>query len=63
VLAFSSITHGDSTKLPKVEGKVKNPSSTFVLSKLMAEYYAHVFQNADGLDLIGLRNFNFFAPK
>lgn len=63
ILAFSSSTYGDSTKLPKVEGEEGNPLSPYAVSKMAIEHYARVFHTTYGLNYIGLRYFNIFGPK
>jgi UDP-N-acetylglucosamine 4-epimerase len=63
ILAFSSSTYGDSTKLPKVEGEEGNPLSPYAVSKMAIEHYARVFHDTYGLNYIGLRYFNIFGPK
>jgi UDP-N-acetylglucosamine 4-epimerase len=63
ILAFSSSTYGDSTKLPKVEGEEGKPLSPYAVSKMAIEHYARVFHTTYGLNYIGLRYFNIFGPK
>lgn len=63
ILAFSSSTYGDSTKLPKVEGEEGKPLSPYAVSKMAIEHYARVFHDTYGLNYIGLRYFNIFGPK
>lgn len=63
ILAISSSTYGDSTKLPKVEGEEGNPLSPYAVSKMAIEHYARVFHTTYGLNYIGLRYFNIFGPK
>ncbi len=63
VYAASSSTYGDSTDLPKVEGKEGRPLSPYAVTKLVNELYADVFSRVYGLNTIGLRYFNVFGPK
>ena len=63
VLAFSSSTYGDHTKLPKIEEIVGDPLSPYAVTKSSIEYFAKVFGRIYGLKWIGLRYFNVFGPK
>jgi UDP-N-acetylglucosamine 4-epimerase len=63
ILALSSSTYGDSTKMPKVEGEEGSPLSPYAVSKMAIEHYARVFHSTYGLNYIGLRYFNIFGPK
>lgn len=63
VYAASSSTYGDSTKLPKIEGKEGKPLSPYAVTKLVNELYADVFSRVYNFHTIGLRYFNIFGPK
>ncbi|MDT0686595.1 SDR family oxidoreductase [Autumnicola psychrophila] len=63
VYAASSSTYGDSENLPKVEDKIGKPLSPYAITKYVNELYADIFQDAYGLDTIGLRYFNVFGRK
>ncbi|MDT0689793.1 SDR family oxidoreductase [Salegentibacter sp. F188] len=63
VYAASSSTYGDSKGLPKVEDKIGKPLSPYAITKYVNELYADIFQDAYGLDTIGLRYFNVFGRK
>lgn len=63
VYAASSSTYGDSTELPKVEGREGRPLSPYAVSKAVNETYADVFSRVYGFHTIGLRYFNVFGPK
>ena len=63
VYAASSSTYGDSTELPKVEGREGKPLSPYAITKAVNEEYARVFNDVFGFHTIGLRYFNVFGPK
>ena len=63
VYAASSSTYGDSTELPKVEGREGKPLSPYAVTKAVNEMYADVFSRVYGMHTIGLRYFNVFGPK
>ncbi len=63
VYASSSSVYGDHPNLPKREDKTGNPLSPYAVSKKTNELYAHVFGNAFGMEVIGLRYFNIFGPR
>lgn len=63
VYAASSSTYGDSTILPKVEGKEGKPLSPYAVTKLVNELYAETFSRVYEFHTIGLRYFNIFGPK
>jgi UDP-N-acetylglucosamine 4-epimerase len=63
VYAASSSTYGDSTELPKVEGREGKPLSPYAITKAVNEEYARVFSDVYGFHAIGLRYFNVFGPK
>ncbi|MFV9551024.1 SDR family oxidoreductase [Algibacter sp. PT7-4] len=63
VYAASSSTYGDHEALPKVEEVIGKPLSPYAITKYVNELYADIFQNAYGLDTIGLRYFNVFGRR
>ena len=63
VYAASSSTYGDSEKLPKTEDHIGKPLSTYAVTKLANELYAHVFHLNYGLSVTGLRYFNVFGER
>lgn len=63
VYASSSSVYGDSETLPKVETMTPEPKSPYAVSKLTGEYYASVFTELFGLDVVSLRYFNVFGPR
>jgi UDP-N-acetylglucosamine 4-epimerase len=63
VYASSSSVYGDHPVLPKVEPQVGRQLSPYAVTKYADELYAHVFAQAYGLELIGLRYFNVFGPR
>lgn len=63
VYAASSSTYGDSTELPKVEGREGRPLSPYAVTKAVNELYAEVFSKVYAFHAIGLRYFNVFGPK
>jgi nucleoside-diphosphate-sugar epimerase len=63
VYASSSSVYGDSEVLPKVETMTPAPKSPYAVSKLTGEYYASVFSNLYGIEIISLRYFNVFGPR
>jgi UDP-N-acetylglucosamine 4-epimerase len=62
VYAASSSTYGESTELPKVEGREGKPLSPYAVTKAVNEMYAAVFSKVYGFHTIGLRYFNVFGP-
>lgn len=63
VYAASSSTYGDEPNLPKVEDRIGRPLSPYAATKAANESYAHAFNQAYGLECIGLRYFNVFGPR
>lgn len=63
VYAASSSTYGDSSELPKVEGREGSPLSPYAVTKVVNEMYADVFSKVYHFHTIGLRYFNVFGPK
>lgn len=63
VYASSSSVYGDHPALPKVEAVLGRPLSPYASTKLIDEIYARTFQDAYGLQTIGLRYFNVFGAR
>jgi len=63
VYAASSSTYGDHPGLPKVEDRIGRPLSPYAVTKYVNELYARVFQDAYGLETVGLRYFNVFGRR
>jgi len=63
VYAASSSTYGDSSELPKIEGKIGRPLSPYAVTKYVNELYASVYARSFGMEIIGLRYFNVFGPR
>ena len=63
VFASSSSVYGDVTTYPVPEEQPLRPASPYAVSKLAGEWYARMFQELYGLEVIGLRYFNVFGPR
>jgi len=63
VYAASSSTYGDHPALPKVEDRIGRPLSPYAVTKYVNELYARVFEDAYGLQTVGLRYFNVFGRR
>ena len=63
VYASSSSVYGDHPDLPKHEERVGRPLSPYAWSKRMNEDLAAAFEDAFGLELVGLRYFNVYGPR
>ena len=63
VYASSSSVYGDHPALPKVESAIGTPLSPYAATKRIDEIYARAFQDAYGLEAIGLRYFNIFGAR
>ena len=63
VYASSSSVYGDHPALPKVESAIGKPLSPYAATKLVDEIYARAFQDAYGIECVGLRYFNVFGPR
>ncbi len=63
IYASSSSVYGDSETLPKVESMIPSPKSPYAVSKLTGEYYASVYTELFGLEVVCLRYFNVFGPR
>jgi len=58
IFASSSSVYGDTPTLPKVEDMIPHPQSPYALTKLVGEYYCHIFHQIYDLPTICLRYFN-----
>lgn len=63
VMASSSAVYGDSEVFPKHEEMKTDPLSPYAVSKLICEFYCHLYWKAYGLDTVALRYFNVFGPR
>lgn len=63
VYASSSSVYGDSTELPKKEGREGNVLSPYALTKKTDEEYGRLYKTLYGLDTYGLRYFNVFGRR
>ncbi|GAG40462.1 unnamed protein product, partial [marine sediment metagenome] len=63
VFASSSSVYGDTLTLPKTEGMPPDSQSPYALTKLVGEYYCHIFHKVYGLPTICLRYFNVYGPR
>ena len=63
VYASSSSVYGDEPSLPKTENKTGNCLSPYAVTKKTNEWYAKVFADVYGLNVIGFRYFNVFGPR
>jgi len=61
--ASSSSVYGDTPTLPKTEDMIPHPQSPYALTKLVGEYYCHIFQQIYALPTICLRYFNVYGPQ
>lgn len=63
VLSSTCAVYGDAPALPKTEGMAPEPKSPYAVSKLAAEMYCRLFQEAYDLETVVLRYFNVFGPR
>ncbi len=63
VYASSSSVYGDSTELPKKEGREGKVISPYALTKKTDEEYGRLYKKLYGLDTYGLRYFNVFGRR
>jgi UDP-glucose 4-epimerase len=63
VNASSSSVYGDQATLPIKETAEKAPISPYGASKLLAEHYCRIYQEAHGLDVVSLRYFTVYGPR
>ncbi len=63
IYASSSSVYGDTPTLPKTEDMISRPQSPYALTKLVGEYYCHIFHKIYDLPAICLRYFNVYGPR
>lgn len=63
VFSSTCAIYGDDPALPKTEGMAPAPQSPYAISKLAAEQYCRLFDQAYGLETVVLRYFNVYGPR
>jgi len=63
IYASSSSVYGELTDTPKTETKIGKVLSPYAATKRVNEFYADAYSKIYGITMVGLRYFNFFAPK
>ena len=63
VFAASAAAYGNNPTVPKREQMIPEPESPYAISKVMGEYYARVYSQLYGLQVVCLRYFNAFGPR
>lgn len=63
VFSSTCAIYGDEPTLPKTEAMVPSPKSPYAISKLSAEQYCRLFNQAFGLETVVLRYFNVYGPR
>ena len=63
VFAGSAAAYGNNPTVPKREQMIPEPESPYAISKVMGEYYARVYSQIYGLEVVCLRYFNVFGPR
>lgn len=63
VLSSTCAIYGDDPTLPKVETMAPQPKSPYAISKLAAEMYCQLFNQAGWLETVVLRYFNVYGPR
>jgi len=63
VFAGSAAAYGNNPTVPKREQMILEPESPYAISKVMGEYYARVYSQIYGLEVVCLRYFNVFGPR
>ena len=63
VFAASAAAYGNNPQVPKREEMPPEPESPYAISKIMGEYYARVYTQIYGLEVVCLRYFNVFGPR
>jgi UDP-glucose 4-epimerase len=63
LFAGSSAVYGNSEVLPKVEAMRPLPLTPYAVHKICGEYYARLFSELYGLEVVTLRFFNVFGPR
>lgn len=62
IFASSFSVYGDTPTLPKVETMIPNPQSPYAVTKLVGEYYSHIFHKIYEVPTICLRYSNVYGP-
>ena len=62
VFAASAAAYGNNPQVPKREEMPPEPELPYAISKIMGEYYAWVYTQIYGLEVVCLRYFNVFGP-
>lgn len=63
IFASSSSVYGGALTLPQKEDMPPDPLSPYALTKLVGEYYCHIFRQIYGLSTVCLRYFNVYGPR
>jgi nucleoside-diphosphate-sugar epimerase len=63
VFAASAAAYGNNPTVPKREQMIPEPESPYAISKVMGEYYARIYSQLYGLQVVCLRYFNVFGPR
>lgn len=63
MLSSTCAVYGDEPTLPKVESMQPFPKSPYAISKLAAEHYCQLFNEAMQQETVILRYFNIFGPR
>ncbi len=63
IFASSFSVYGDTPTLPKVETMIPNPQSPYAVTKLVGEYYSHIFHKIYEVPTICLRYSNVYGPR
>ncbi len=63
VFASSASVYGNNPQMPKHENMPPEPESPYAISKVVGEYYARLYSQLYGLEVVGLRYFNVFGPR
>ncbi len=63
VFASSCALYGDASASPQKEDTPPNPISPYALTKMVGEYYCHLFRRIYGLSTVCLRYFNIYGPR
>lgn len=63
VFAASAAAYGNNPVVPKREEMIPEPESPYAISKVTGEYYARVYSQLYGLEVVCLRYFNVFGPR
>jgi len=61
--ASSSSVYGERINFPEKESDCPHPVSPYSVTKLFGEYYANIFNNFYGIEVVSLRYFNVFGPR